>query len=84
MSDFNSVRKRDAWATIRGFVYQVDATIERWLGLKTNEALELERGEDIDTIQQAVDRNDSGKREEFLEQVNVREDNLTLRSESAL
>ena len=84
MSVFNFARNRDAWATIRGFVYQVDVTIERWLELKSDEVLELERGEDIDTIRRAVDNGSSGKPEELLEQVKVRENNLTLRSESAL
>lgn len=84
MSDFNSARPRDAWASIRGFVYQVDATVDRWLELKTNEVLELERGEDIDTIQQEIEDDSSEERCELLEQVKVRENNLTLRSESAL
>ena len=84
MSVFNFARNRDAWATIRGFVYQVDVTVERWLELKSDEVLELERGEDIDTVRQAVDGSSSGKPEELLEQVKVRETNLTLKSESAL
>lgn len=84
MSDFKPTRKNDAWATIRGFVYQVDVTIDRWLELKSNEILELERGEDIDKIQQAVDTANPDNSTELLEQVKVREANLTLRSTSAL
>ncbi|PZO44209.1 MAG: hypothetical protein DCF19_03140 [Pseudanabaena frigida] len=41
---------RSAEAAIRGYVYQVDVTIERWLKLDPNEYLELECGEDIDHI----------------------------------
>jgi hypothetical protein len=37
---------RDAWPAIRGFVYQVDASILRWLELGVDEAIELECGED--------------------------------------
>ena len=32
---------RDAWAAIRGYVYQVDTMILRWLQLQADEALEL-------------------------------------------
>jgi hypothetical protein len=34
-----------------GFVFQIDLTVQRWLELKDNEILELERGEDLDVIQ---------------------------------
>jgi len=47
MTSFQLVRDRDAWATIRGYVYQVDVTIDRWLDLQPGQELELERGEDI-------------------------------------
>ncbi len=30
---FQEIKNRDAWASIRGFVYQVDATIHKWLTL---------------------------------------------------
>jgi hypothetical protein len=39
---FNEVRRRDATAAIRGFVYQVDVTLLRWLSLQEDEHLELE------------------------------------------
>ncbi len=81
---FNPPRNRDAHAAIRGYVYQIDRTIERWLQLEDNQSLELERGEDIDLIGQAAF---SERNEEFdvrlLEQVKRRNSNLTLRSESA-
>jgi hypothetical protein len=41
---------RDASDVIAGFVYQIDLTIQRWLELKEDEILELERGEDLDLI----------------------------------
>jgi hypothetical protein len=47
---FNEIKNRDAWSTLRGFVYQVDKTLQRWLLLQQNEVLELERGEDIDIV----------------------------------
>jgi hypothetical protein len=79
---FNLTRDRDATPTIRGFVYQVDTTIERWFGLGDNEALELERGEDIDVVRQVL----TGQLDEsnrLLEQVKHREGSLTLRSPAA-
>jgi hypothetical protein len=45
MADFITQRQRDAWGSIRGYVYQVDATIERWLALSPDGVLELERGD---------------------------------------
>ena len=51
---------RDAWGVIRGFVYRkVDLTILRWLGLVSNQSLELEKGEDIDLISQSLQSRDS-------------------------
>jgi hypothetical protein len=38
-------RDRDAYSTFRGFVYQVDLTIRRWMELDVDQHLELERGE---------------------------------------
>ena len=52
--EFLSNLDRDAWKAIRGFVYQVDLTILRWLALGANEVLELERGEDIDLVATSV------------------------------
>ncbi|MGO4350124.1 FxSxx-COOH system tetratricopeptide repeat protein [Paenibacillus sp. MCAF9] len=72
--DLSTLRDRDAWATIRGFVYQVDITIMRWLDLEPNEMLELERGEDIDIVEGQV---------RSLEQIKVRQKKLTLRSKEA-
>jgi len=45
---------RDASPTIRGFAYQVDVTIARWLALRAEQTLELEYGEDIDLVSQVL------------------------------
>lgn len=74
--------RRDASPTITGFVFQVNITILRWQELREGEHLELERGEDIDTVQ-----NGDGIAAEtrLLEQIKVRSGrSLTLRSEEAL
>ena len=78
--DFYCNKNRDAHATIRGFVYQVDLTILRWLDLRTNQVLELESGEDIDLVD--ISPVELSKR--LLEQVKHRESNITLRSKSVL
>src|ERR1017187_9160160 len=77
---FSIARKdRDAWAAIRGYVYQVDTTIIRWLNLGSGETLELECGEDIDLIAPAII---DGKEEAVrtLEQIKCLDRSLTLRS----
>jgi hypothetical protein len=50
MNLFSYNENRDAYATIRGFVYQVDITIDKWLDLSDNGQLYLECGEDIDEV----------------------------------
>src|ERR1700676_5441478 len=72
---------RDAWASIRGYAYQIDRTLISWLRLNGNEALELECGEDIDLLAPAL----LGPETDFertLEQVKCRDRNVTLRSAS--
>src|SRR5215213_5891391 len=81
---FQPPRDRDAFSTIRGFVYQVDLTILRWLSLQEGQHLELERGEDIDLVGQALAANDSAEAWRVLEQVKHRERNLTLREPAAI
>lgn len=44
----------DAYATIRGFVFQANLTVLQLLNLSKNEHLELECGEDIDVVGKAV------------------------------
>jgi hypothetical protein len=80
---FVSRRDRDAWAPIRGYVYQVDSTILRWVMLKENEALELERGEDIDIIAPAIWK-ERGASQRVLEQIKCLDGSITLRSRAAL
>ena len=80
---FNAPASRDAWPTIRGYVYQVALSIERWLSLSNGQVLELERGEDIDTVTTALGSPDL-ERDRLLEQVKHRETRLTLRSAPAV
>jgi hypothetical protein len=51
VASFVSDPRRDASDVFAGFVFQIDLTIQRWLELKDDEILELERGEDLDVIQ---------------------------------
>lgn len=73
-NEIKLIRDRDAWATLRGYVYQIETTIIRWLDLKNEEVLELERGEDIDIVSSHL---------RTLEQIKVREGSLTLKSKEA-
>ncbi|MGO9597327.1 MAG: hypothetical protein ACLP7Q_04835 [Isosphaeraceae bacterium] len=77
MDAFNPPRGRDAWAAIRGFVYQVDLTIRRWLDLAPDEALDLECGEDIDLVS-AASVFGGNENERLLEQVKHRQEPITL------
>jgi hypothetical protein len=83
MSEFHPLPDRDAWPTIRGYVYQVDQSSLRWLDLQQDEILELERGEDIDLVLPGLAESDEELRRR-LEQVKHRKGNLTLRSPEAL
>jgi hypothetical protein len=74
-------RDRDAWFTVRGFVYQVQQTIDRWLALEPSECLELERGEDIDIVSNWTLGDDSSSR--LLEQIKHRDGAITLNSPEA-
>lgn len=80
VEEFNPIENRDAWSTIRGFVYQVDLTILRWLNLRDDEILELETGEDIDIVSTSLEKRDIRE----LEQVKYRESNITLSVPSVL
>ena len=82
-SSFTLPRDRDAYGSIRGFVYQVDLTILRWLDLDGDEILELERGEDIDRLSTAIDGSPEGFAR-LLEQVKVCIKNVTLKSAEAV
>ena len=76
-TEFQPLPDRDAWGTIRGYVYQVDVTLLRWLDLNDSEQLALECGEDIDRIGPALERGEEIER--LLEQIKYRERNITLR-----
>lgn len=49
---FVSNTARDAGPTIAGFFLQVNFSILRWLDINASQYLELECGEDIDTVEQ--------------------------------
>jgi hypothetical protein len=76
--------RRDASPTIAGFVFQVNVTILRWLELQQGEHLELECGEDIDTVQDCPEGSIVAEAR-LLEQIKKRSGrSLTLKSEEAL
>jgi hypothetical protein len=50
MNNYITNDSRDASDSIKGFIYQIHLTLLRWLELRPGQALELERGEDIDTV----------------------------------
>ena len=82
---FTPPRDRDAWAVIRGYVYQIDRTIYRWLDLPPDQVLELERGEDVDLVGRLLTVDESTAIESrLLEQIKLRETNVTLRTAAAL
>ncbi len=76
-NQFNLARDRDAYATIRGFFFQAERTMQRWIRLETGQILELECGEDIDIVGQALVGGD-WQEERVLEQLKSREKNITL------
>lgn len=77
-------RDRDAYASIRGYVYQIDRTLDHWIELRPGQVLELERGEDIDVIGQIVAGGNTKTESRLLEQVKHRETSITLRSSAVL
>ena len=82
---FQPPRDRDAYPSIRGYVFQIDRTIDRWLCLGTNESLELERGEDIDLVGRLLSSDGTTRTESrLLEQIKHRETAITLRTPAAL
>ncbi len=75
--------RRDAHATFAGYVYQVNVSILRWLGLKPGEHLELEAGEDIDLVRNSSEAKES-EQQRVLEQLKHSSRSITLRSPDAL
>src|SRR5271165_5600653 len=81
---FRANPRRDAHATIAGFFYQINITLLRWLGLQSRQHLEIECGEDIDTVE-STDGEPGLAERRLLEQLKVRSGrSLTLRSPEAL
>jgi hypothetical protein len=68
---------------VRGFVYQVDLTIDRWLHLQAGDVLELERGEDVDLVTQSLAASPD-QYERLLEQVKHRVTPISLLSPPAI
>ncbi len=83
MLDFQAITNRDAWSTIRGYVYQVDLTIQRWLDLQQGQILQLEYGEDIDIISHSLIA-PCQETERILEQIKHRETSITLKTPEVL
>lgn len=84
MQSYKPPRDRDARATIRGYVYQAELTIARWLELEPGQILELEHGEDIDLVAQVVTAKDEYEQYRLLEQVKHREQAVTLKTSAAI
>ena len=79
---FVSNPSRDAGPTIAGFFLQVNVSIVRWLNLGPSQRLELECGEDIDTVDGG---NENLPEKRLLEQLKLRNGrSLTLRSVEGL
>jgi hypothetical protein len=79
---FVSNAARDAGPTIAGFFFQVNVSILRWLDLEPSLRIELECGEDIDTVESDAE---NGAEKRLLEQLKLRSGrSLTLRSVEAL
>jgi len=74
--------QRDAWKAIRGFYYQVEVTIIRWLELQADTVMYCEYGEDIDHVKQLLDI-DEAIPTRLLEQIKTR-DKITLTRHEAL
>ena len=63
--------RRDAGPTIAGFFFQVNMSILRWLDLGPSQHLELEHGEDIDTIDPITNGKEATEKR-LLEQLKIR------------
>ena len=82
MTPFVYNPQRDAYKAIKGFYYQVELTVIRWLELQADMVLYCECGEDIDHVKQLLDA-DQLRQVRIFEQVKARE-RITLRSQEAL
>jgi hypothetical protein len=74
--------RRDAWSAIRGFYYQIQTTVQRWIHLTPLDLLQCESAEDIEVIRHALAEGELHV-ERVLEQVKIRT-TLSLRSEGVV
>ncbi len=74
--------RRDAWFVIRGFYYQIQVTVQRWIHLAPAEVLVCESAEDIELIR-SKEVDGELQVERLLEPVKVRK-TLTLRSAAVI
>jgi hypothetical protein len=74
----------DAYATIAGFVYQVNVTIQHWLKLGPGEHLELEAGEDIDIVRHEAGESETDPEWLTIQLKQLSGSPLTLRNPKAL
>ena len=79
LAEFKLTRNRDAWFVIRGYKYQVDLSILRWLSINVGQSLVLEFGEDIDIVNNAL----SSMIARELEQIKHIDTPITLRTPSS-
>ncbi len=83
MFDFLANSRRDAYPTIRGFVFQAAVTIEQWMELQKDQFIELERGEDVDIIYQSLTTKENDEIR-LLEQIKYRESPVNLKKPEAI
>ncbi len=81
LQDFLPIARRDATPIIKGYLYQIELTAQRWTELTDNEILELECGEDIDRITTDLV---TGAANRTVEQVRATEATITLHSSKAI
>ena len=81
-ADARANPRRDAWPVFRGFYYQIQTTVQRWMHLSPTDVLQCESAEDIEVIRQAVIDGELHS-DRVVEQVKVRQ-KLTLRSEAVV
>lgn len=80
--EFQSDPNRDAWKAIKGFLYQIQITVLRWLDLDDNSILYCECGEDIYHVSNLLEAPGFSE-SRLLEQIKAR-DRITLRSSESL
>jgi hypothetical protein len=79
LDDLAAWGDRDAWAIIRGYVYQVRCTVLRWLALDADTTLLCEWGEDLALVRN-LDAGEAAESEVVLEQIKYRAKRVTLRT----